>query len=449
MKKITYLFSFIVLALALACESYTEDLNTDPNQFSSAPPELIIGQAQLGWAQLATSNNARYAGIFMNHFTGEDRQYIAVNQYSTTASDYDDTWDDSYVDGIAQAQLTKQLSLESGNMILAGIAQICEAALFGEMAALFGDIPFSEANNVESFPLPAYDSQADVLSGIQTILDDAITNVGSEAATLYAGNRMTSEATWAEIAWSLKARYYLIAKDYPNALTSARNGINAPGKSLVTLHTTSSNTENLYYQFMVDERDGYLGATDSHLVNLLNGNTARTITTPGDAERFAFYFTAYSDGSGHQPNVSGTGVFAETASMNLISYEEVKLIEAEAANRTSDAGDVAAFNEVRAHLATKYSDADAMPPVVADFPDTVSASGSAALLMEILEEKYITLIGELQPYHDIRRTANLLNVPPKTGTVIPQRFIYPQVEIDANPNVPSPLPGLFDPTPVN
>ena len=440
MKKITYLFSFIVLALALACESYTEDLNTDPNQFSSAPPELIIGQTQLGWMQLATSNNARYAGIFMNHFTGEDRQYVAVNQYSTTASDYDDTWDDSFVDGIAAAQLTKQLATEGGNTILVGIAQICEAAIFGEMAALFGDIPFSQANDVEKFPEPAYDSQADVLAGIQTILDQAIANVGSAEASLYAGNRLSSGATWAEVAHSLKARYYLIAKDYPNALTSARNGIDTPEKSLVTQHTTSSDTENLYYQFMVDERDGYLGATESHLLHLLNGTSARVIATPGDAERLDFYFTPYSDGTGHAPNVTDSGVFAETAPMNIISYEEVKLIEAEAANRTNDAGDVTAFNELRGYLATQYG---------SSFPDTASASGSAGLLMEILEEKYITLIGDLQPYHDIRRTANMLNVPPKTGTVIPQRFIYPQVEIDANGNVPSPLPGLFDPTPIN
>ncbi|EDP72114.1 hypothetical protein FBALC1_13472 [Flavobacteriales bacterium ALC-1] len=440
MKKITYLFSFIVLALALACESYTEDLNTDPNQFSSAPPELIIGQAQLGWMQLVTSNNARYAGIFMNHFTGEDRQYVAVNQYSTTASDYDDTWDDSFVDGIAAAQLTKQLASEGGNTILVGISQICEAAIFGEMAALFGDIPFSQANDVENFPEPAYDSQADVLAGIQTLLDQAITNVGSADASLYAGNRLSSGATWAEVAHSLKARYYLIAKDYPNALISARNGIDTPEKSLVTQHTTSSDTENLYYQFMVDERDGYLGATESHLLHLLNGTAARVIATPGDADRLDFYFTPYSDGTGHAPNVTDTGVFAETAPMNIISYEEVKLIEAEAANRTGDAGDVTAFNELRGYLASQYG---------GSFPDTASASASAALLMEIIEEKYITLIGDLQPYHDIRRTANMLNVPPKTGSVIPQRFIYPQVEIDANGNVPSPLPGLFDPTPIN
>ncbi len=438
MKKINSIIVLMSLILAVSCKSYTEDLNTDPNNFGSAPAELIVGQAQLGWMQLATSNAARYAGIFMNHFTGEDRQYVTVNQYSTTAADYDDTWDDAYVDGIAQARLTQKLATEAGNTKLTGIAQIAEAAIFGEMTALFGDIPYTEAVDINNFPTPAYDSQASVLSGIQTLLDQAITNIGNSSASLYAGNRMSSSATWAEIAYSLKARYYLIAKDYPNALINARKGIKSPAGSLVTLHTTSSDTENLYFQFTVDERDGYLGATDSHLSKLLNGTTPRVINTPGDAARYAKYFD--TNGSLLILNVSNTGYFAETASMNLISYQEVKLIEAEAANRTGDAGDVAAFNAVRSFLATEYN---------ASFPPTASASGSAALLMEILEEKYITLVGELQPFHDVRRTNNMLNIPPKTGTTIPQRFIYPQIEVDTNPNVPSPLPTLFDKTPIN
>ena len=433
--------NFLILVVVLftfSCESYTEDLNSDPNQFKNSPPELIVGQAQLGWMQLVTSNSARYAGIFINHFTGEDRQYLTVNGYSTTAGDYNDIWDDAFVDGIAQAQLTKKLALEIGNKKLAGVAQISEAALFGEMAALFGDIPFSQANKVDEFPNPKYDAQADVLAGVQTLLDEAITNVGTSNASLYAGNRLKSDATWAEIAYSLKARYYLIAKDYPNALINARKGIDTAAKSLVSLHTTSTNSENLYFQFMVDERDGYLGATDSHLVKLLNGKTPRVISTPGDSERYKFYIT--ETGGNQAPNTSTTAVFAETASMNIISFEEVKLIEAEAANRTKDAGDVTAFNAVRAHLATNYG---------ASFPMTTSASGSPELLKKILEEKYLSLIGELQAFHDVRRTNNLLKIPPKKGTKIPQRFIYPQVEIDANTNVPKSRPDLFTPTQIN
>jgi|TARA_B110000971_G_C20028518_1_gene510168 hypothetical protein len=438
MKKINYLLILLVSIAVLSCESYSEDLNTDPNEFSSAPPELIIGQAQLGWMQLATSNGARYAGIFMNQFTGEDRQYVTVNLYSTTAGDYDDLWEDAYVSGIAQAKLTERLALETGNKKLAGIAQICEAAMYGELTALFGDIPFTEAGDPDNFPTPSYDKQADVLNGLQTILDTAILNVGNAPGSLYSGNRLSTTASWAKIAYSLKARYYLLAKDYTNALINARKGISQTSESLMTMHTTSTDTENLYYQFTVDERDGYLGATGSHLVSLLNGTATRAIATPGDTERYNHYFDA--NGALVILNVSNTGYFAETASMNVISYEEVKLIEAEAANRVGDSGDIAAFNSVRTLLATEYN---------ASFPATSSASGSAALLTEILEEKYITLIGELQPFHDVRRTNNMLNIPAKTGTTIPQRFIYPQIEIDANPNTPSPLPTLFDKTPIN
>lgn len=439
MKKLIFIFLISVSLINVSCEGYTEDLNKDPNNFNSAPAELIIGQAQLGWMQLATSNSARYAGIFMNHFTGEDRQYLTVNNYSTTAADYDDSWDDAYVRGIAQAKFTQQLANDAGNVKLAAIAKIAEAAIFGELAALFGDIPFTEAADPDNYPTPMYDGQAAVLAGVQNMLSDAIANLGNDPATLYSGNRMASSATWVEIAYSLKARYYLIAKDYGNALTNARLGIDSPAKSLVTLHTSSTRTENLYYQFTVDRRDGYLGATGSHLVNLLSGVTPRAIATPGDANRFANYFKVQAGGNVILNNDIGAK-FGEVTSMNLISYEEVKLIEAEAANRTGDPGDVAAFNEVRAHLATTYG---------GSFPATASASGSAALLTEILEEKYMTLVGELQPFHDVRRTNNSLNIPPKIGSVIPQRFIYPQSEIDTNPNVPSPLPTLFDKTPIN
>ena len=69
---------------------------------------------------------------------------------------------------------------------------------------------------------------------------------------------------------------------------------------------------------------------------------------------------------------------------------------------------------------------------------------------EILEEKYISLIGSLQVFHDTRRTDNILNVPIKssTATAIPQRFLYPQSEIGSNINFPG-VVDLFTKTPVN
>ena len=56
----------------------------------------------------------------------------------------------------------------------------------------------------------------------------------------------------------------------------------------------------------------------------------------------------------------------------------------------------------------------------------------------------------MQIFHDTRRNNNLLGVPIKgTGhTSIPQRFYYPQVELNTNDNFPG-LVDLYEATPVN
>jgi hypothetical protein len=76
-----------------------------------------------------------------------------------------------------------------------------------------------------------------------------------------------------------------------------------------------------------------------------------------------------------------------------------------------------------------------------------------ALLREILQERYITLFGQIEGFNDVRRTlgetTTRVPVVPNSGSELPQRFIYPQSEIDRNSNTPTPIPNLFDPTEAN
>ncbi|MEO5967290.1 MAG: hypothetical protein ABIP68_04640, partial [Ferruginibacter sp.] len=73
-----------------------------------------------------------------------------------------------------------------------------------------------------------------------------------------------------------------------------------------------------------------------------------------------------------------------------------------------------------------------------------------ALLTEILKEKYVTLIGQIEQFNDVRRTKNFLAIPPVRGTELPQRFLYAQDEINTNPNTPIlTTADLFRPTPAN
>ena len=129
---------FAVLAIA-SCESYTEDLNDDPNAFVVASSDLIIGQVQLALMQHMGSNNARYASVFNNQMSGGDRQYLTLNTYSPNRGNYNDMWNDTYISGINNAQLI--IEDETASDLIKGIAKILQGTLYADMAMSAYKVP--------------------------------------------------------------------------------------------------------------------------------------------------------------------------------------------------------------------------------------------------------------------------------------------------------------------
>lgn len=260
----------------LSCESYVEDINIDPNNFTDAPGTLVIGQAMLTVSKISESQAARYAGIFTDQFSGCDRQFISFENYNVISGDFDDTWNDLYASGVGQSKYVQEKAKEDGEVVLEGVGQIMEALLIGEAAALFGNVPFTEAANPTEYPNPKYDDQSQVLDGIQLLLDQAVINVGNTTVANGYGSSIyvQNNATWREVAYSLKARYYLIAKDYENAAAAAANGISSPQGDLLTYHSATDFQENLFWQFIVEQRSGYLGICNHPLlVQLLDAKS--------------------------------------------------------------------------------------------------------------------------------------------------------------------------------
>lgn len=435
MKK----FFLIGLLLFSSCKSYVEGINENPNNFTDAPGELIIGQAQLSWILLAEGEAARLCGMFTDQFTGFSNQYINLNQYDVTASDFNGVWSNGYSVGLAQTRLVQEKARESGNTVLLGVSQIVEAALISEMAALFGDVPFSQSIRPTEFPNPSYDNQTEVLDAAQNLLSEGIQNVGNARVRDFFGEPIFvgNNALWAEVGQSLKARYYLLVKDYAKARDAARLGISSADRGLLASHADVEGKRNLFYQFGIEQRGGYLTVTRSYLrrlINLSDFAADRVLFTPGEAQRSAVYF------QGNELNYTDTGYFSKASSYPIIDWVETQLILAEAEVRLGNSAAArTAFNAVRRNHASTYN---------GSFPE-VDISGST-LLRVIMEEKYISLIGSLQIFHDVRRTNNLLNLPIKNNTApgIPQRFIYPQSEINTNTNFPG-IVGLFERTRIN
>ena len=77
-------------------------------------------------------------------------------------------------------------------------------------------------------------------------------------------------------------------------------------------------------------------------------------------------------------------------------------------------------------------------------------SHQTAILREIFPETYIYFMGSFESYNDFGRSNNAAQIQLKSGKAgTPQRFLYPQVEINANPNTPNPIPSIVFPTPVH
>ena len=484
MKKLLSISAVSLLLFSTSCKKVVEGVNVNPNSPTDAPSALLLNGAQVSSIVLYEGDFARLGGMWSQSFTGQDRQYISLNNYTTTSGDYDNTWSTAYRGVIAPCKLIIDKETVTNNKLVIGIAQVMEAQAFGTLTDLFGDIPFSEAGDPASFPAPKFDKQVDVYAGVQSLLDAAIVNLTSGvgvnpgAKDIFYGG---SGSKWAKAAHTLKARFYLHAKNYTAAATEAALGIADAANNMKAPHGSAYGSDfNLYYSFCIYDRDSYMWADDAIAPRLLDPAAAKYrgnaktdegarfnyMYVPGGALGYAsiYELNIQCDFDGWVASAADNGFFGGTTAFPLVTFEENKLILAEANSRGGNfSGALTALNEYRAYLngggsigvgyaaayGLKYLDY-----VDADFEaggmDNHGGTKDAALLAEIIEEKYVTLIGQIEQFSDFRRTKNAIGLTPATGTSFPQRFFYPQSEINTNSNTPSQVPGdLFKPTTVN
>lgn len=460
MKKLASILILPTLAVVgglASCSKLTRGFDQNPNTATDAPATLQLTAAELSEGFIMSGEMARIANIWAGVFHGAGNQYLALQSYITTATDYDNAWTSIYQTTLAQLRIVESKS--AANKQLLGIAQVTEAQMIGTTTALWGDVPYSTAFVADTDP--TYDAQKDVYASTQTLLSTAITNLSANAgagATINADVFFAgSQLKWVAAAHSLKARYYLHVKNYAQAAAEAKQGISSTsGDMLMPYAGVISTSANPYWDFNVNSRPTYMDAVNSYAPELL---LARVNSATNDTARFNYYYT-----KAHAVAIdlnTDDGAFQATSSFPLISYVETQAILAESLQRTGDAtGALIALNNIRAADATAYKAAGGVynAYTTSDFvaggvanPSGSGLSQSDALLKEILTEKYLSLIGQMEEFNDVRRTNNLIGVPKNvsTATSLPQRLLYPQVEINTNSNVPSPPPSLFTKTSVN
>ena len=211
MKKL--LFALLPLLIVIACKRDLTSLNVDPKNPSEVPSGALFTNAQRTLANTLTSSNVNL-NIFRLIV-----QYWTETTY-TDESNYDlntrqiprGVWNALYRDVLRDFQEAKRLiprdvkdAAIQQNQI--AITDIMEVYTWYYLVTTFGDIPYSEALDIEN-AFPKYDDQRAIFSDLFSRLDADIAALNTSAESfggadvIYNGN----VAQWKKFANSLKLK---------------------------------------------------------------------------------------------------------------------------------------------------------------------------------------------------------------------------------------------------
>ena len=473
LRSMKNIFSLILVGSMLmltSCEIPT-DLNDNPNEITlqDADAILFLNGAQLANIMIQNSHLNRISGMFSGQLVGYTSLYSNIYGYSLSTVESNDEWNGCYTGVLTNVRHIREIVPD--DKLLVGIAKVLEAHAVGTLAILMGDVPYSEV--VSEVEDPVFDSQVSVLDALTSLLDDAISDLGSTSGRpedydiYYNGDK----DKWLAAAYTLKARYALIQSDYTSALTAANMGISSSADDMNFIPRgdaeISEGDKNLFNAILSGSRTGDIGNNGSYLLELLNDSTAnyRGNDKTNETARHNYYKIDETSGEGN------LGVIERFEPMPMVTYFENQMIKAEAAARTtgfssglSHLNDYrawltsggrlnATFNDSASILYEAYVDADFASGGMEN-PDGISAE--TALLREIIQERYVSGFGTYMPFNDHRRLRGdgetdlippfPLNTTAATDHV--ERIPYAQDELSSNSTMDND-PGLYVKTEVN
>ena len=432
MKKI--IFSVITIALLSgACEKWIDpDMNIDPNNPADVSMAQLIAPVEVNVAYVVGGELARWDCAWMQHITGLQSQAADADIYIMNEADVTSAWGWTlYAPGMVNTKLMIEKAEANNSPHYAGVAKILMAYQLGVTTDHWGDIPYSDAfRGFENDFTPAYDTQEEIYNSIFELLDDAIADLNASeslfapgAEDLIYGGDLDK---WEKTAYALKARYSLhLGKRkgnsaYTDAVAAIANAYTSNADNMRVPFGTAYNNSNPMYQYE-SERTGYYSANSTY-INMLDAT---------NDPRKAVYFDGDEGSPSGEPNLNaaiiGAGYASTDTPIDLISYSEVKFIEAEARYRLSASDPLAvdACNEgLKASLQKEgvYGDGS--------WYNAQKIDASSITLEKIMIQKYLSSFMQVETWTDWRRTG-IPSLTIATGAVInqiPRRLPYSDEE---------------------
>ena len=434
MKLYRYLFSILIIAFASSCSKDYFDVNTSetaPTTVSLAPQYRIQGAIE------NTVATAQYRGA---------REVLGVVQYGSqnTAAYYSESWNtflttgsyflwqNAYVYALPNTADLIYLGEKYDAPNYVAVGKILRAYILGMTTDQYGSIVLDDTYDPETSMnlTPEFVDQPTVYARIFQLLDEAIGQLDEESAiglddeggdVLYHGN----QDKWKKFAYSLKARYLNhlskkssgeFAYDPDAVIQAAENGFDSNADNALIPYT-GGEAENQNQPFSVN---GYGSSRFDYFsdffVNLLKNplNLQDSIRDPRlpvivpEAVNGGYHGVVTGRGlngeSGDNYSLGNGGFYTSPDSPTyMMTYSEVKFIEAEAKFRSGDAA--GSYSDYKTAVRADMEKLDIPSSEITSYMDAIDTNiGQENFgLSQIFVQKYIADMLNPETWVDMRR----------------------------------------------
>ncbi len=457
MKKIFLLLSFFSI---ISCTDDITDLNEDTKNPITTKPEYLFTNAQKALVDQMTSTsvNLNVFRLFSQYWT--ETTYLDEAQYNIgTRTIPDNHFRILYRDVLrdlkeAKSSLDAQVALTPNDIAILNnkkaLVDILTVYSYSVLVDTFGNIPYSEALDIEAYPLPKYDDA-------QTIYKDLISRLSNDVTLLTSGSDSFGNADliyngdadmWIKFANSLKLRLAINMDDTDHAYASAQvlsavaGGLIASNSDNANLDylPTQPNTNPLYVDLVASGRFDFVPANT--IIDKMN-----TLSDPRREKYFTFKGTTTTYVGGPYGLSSPYGSYSHINSTltdptfpgTIFDYSEVEFLLAEAVARSISVGgtEESHYNAAITASMENWGVATADISTYLSQPTVAYTTATGTWKQKIGEQSWIALYNRgYEGWTSFRRLDFPALVAPSTAfnslTVVPTRYTYPAAEQTLN-----------------
>jgi hypothetical protein len=503
---------FLLLGLVVfaSCKRYL-DINRDPNNPVRVEVSKLLPTAESSLGSALAIGNGSSGGLsqILQVYTHQMSTRENQDQYGYTGSGFyiGTSWPTMYQGVFENLEKIIKIAGANGDRQYVGIAKILKAYGYSQYVDVFGDIPFSEANRLDSsIRYPKFDDDATIYPKLIALLNDGIADLNNTTAlnlnkpktddVIYGGNI----ARWIKAANTIKLKLYTqvrkiqnVQADVTTLLAAPSTLINATNESFLLPYGPNGATDDRnpgFGDYYATQRSNHISPwfyeiLKGYNTNILNGNPdprlpyyiynqIRTTTVTADPTEYrdgafvSIYFGSrgpnrdrnqqnvisllgiypvggrYDDGNGGAASAtSGTGA----APYRFITYADRLYLEAELINAGLATGDARAV--LQAAITESFKQVDYTITTYVKPAQTVPAlSGTAAVTTYINKVLTEYDAGNAIKKLQIIMTEKWLS---SYGSAVDQYTDYRRTGYPVlfDPNNPTMAPGGFAQPPIN